>query len=244
MKTLTYIFLTVLLYAMIASCVPQRKLIYLQKEKGAPRHSDFYYDSSPHQLKPDDVIGVNVFSLTPAEFNFFGASRSFDVEKDGMVELPALGYVKVEGLTIEETEDTLKALLQDYLKSPLVDVQLQTPIEYTMLGEVNGVGTYTYIGEELSIMRAIADAGDLSQFADRANLRIIRDEEGERRTYYVNLLDEELMGDEFYYIRSGDLIIADPLPAKSASAAQGFVLGLVGSVAGIFLLFANFQRFF
>lgn len=243
MKTLFRLFFLFLVVSTAFSCVPRKKLIYLQKEKNAPRHSNYYYDESKYRLKAGDVIGLNVFSLTPAEFNFFQGDQTFNIDDQGMVELPALGDVEVEGLTLEETEDKIKSLLQDYLKSPLVKVILQTPFEYTIMGEVNGVGTYTVLGERLNIMKAIAQAGDLTQFADRSKIRIIREEEGERRVFYVNLLQEDLMGDEFYYLQSGDLLIVDPLLAKTAQERQGFVLGLIGTFTGLTLLFFNINRF-
>jgi polysaccharide export outer membrane protein len=232
-----------LLLIMTFSCVSRKKLIYLQKRDGAPRHSDYYYDEAEYRIKADDVLGIDVFSLTPEEFNFFQGQQIFSVDDSGMVELPALGKVEVEGLTLEETEDKIKELFQDYLKSPLVKVSLQTPFTYTIMGEVNGVGTYTVLGEELNIMEAIAQAGDLSQFADRSQVRIIREEDGERKVYYVNLLEEDLMGDDFYYLKSGDLLIVDPLLAKTAQERQNFILGLIGTFTGITLLFFNISRF-
>lgn len=236
-----------LLVIVAASCVSRKKLIYLQKRDNAPSHSDYYYDEAEYQIQNTDVLGVNIYSLTPDEFDFFrdsgeGGGLVFEVDDQGMVEMPALGKVQVEGLTLEEAEDKIQNLLQDYLKSPLVSLSLQTPFTFTIMGEVRGVGTYTVLGKELNIMEAIAQAGDLTEFADRSKVRIIREEGGERKTFYVNLLEEELMGDDLYYLRSGDLLIVDPLLAKTAQERQRFAFQLIGSVTGIVLLFVNLQR--
>ena len=233
------------------SCVPQKKLTYLQPD-GQVQNSTFYYDDLPYRLKAEDVISLNVFSLTPGQFNFFGGNseeastggggNQFLINQEGYVELPALGDVQVSELTLEEAEDKIKNLLEDYLQSPLVKITLATPFTYHMIGEVNGVGVYqTVVGDEPNLLEAIARAGDLTQFADRKNIRIVRREGGEINIYKINVLKDEVMGDPLYQIKQDDIIIVDPLKAKGALNTQTFVFGLIGSFQAIAFLYLIFS---
>lgn len=217
LKILTYLMLIPVMF----SCVPRKKMIYLQKEK-ENISSVYYYDAAEYKLKPEDVFALEIFSLTPGEFNFFasgqeggiGVNNLFTVRRDGIVELPAIGEVEMAGLTIGEAQAKIKGLLEDYLKSPLVKITLQTPFTYTILGEVNGEGRNTLLGEQLNILEAIANAGGLTTFADREKVRIVRKEGGKINILTVNLLEEELLGEAEYQIRSNDIILVDPLPAR------------------------------
>jgi polysaccharide export outer membrane protein len=250
-KQLKKIILFVLIITSGLACVPRKKLIYLQPDDKI-QNSTFYYDDQPYRLVPEDVIALNVFSLTPGQFNFLGGgegtsggANQFLINKDGFVELPALGDVEVEGLTIEEAEDKIRNLLEDYLQSPLVRITLATPFTYHMIGEVNGPGQYTtVVGNEPNLMEAIARAGDLTYFADRENIRIVRKKEGEVNIYEVNILEDNVIGEPNYQIQQGDLILIDPLPARAFRENQLFVFSTaIGSIGGIgFLLFNLLRR--
>lgn len=249
-KHLKDITLAILILLCGASCVPRKKLIYLQPDEKI-QNSTFYYDDQPYKLVPGDVIALNVFSLTPGQFNFLGGgegtsggANQFLINKDGLVELPALGKVEVANLTIEEAENKIKDQLEDYLQSPLVRITLSTPFTYHMIGEVNGPGQYTtVVGNEPNLMEAIARAGDLTYFADRKNIRIVRKEEGEVNIYKVNILADNVIGEPNYQIKQGDLILVDPLPARAFRENQLFVFSTaIGSIGGIGFLLFNLLR--
>lgn len=239
-------FTLVILLLTVFSCVPQRKLTYLQPD-GKVQNSTFYYDDLPYRLKPNDVISLNVFSLTPGQFNFLGgaeaggdeqrsgvATNQFLVDAQGMVELPAVGEVQVNNLTLQETEEKIENLLNDYLQSPLVRIRLATPFTYHMVGEVNGPGVYqTVVGDEPNLMEAIARAGDLTVFADRENIRIVRRENGEINIFAVNILKDEIMGDPLFQVQQDDIIIIDPLKAKGLREGQTFFFSILGSLTGV-----------
>jgi polysaccharide export outer membrane protein len=231
-----------LLLLSVFACVPQKKMIYLQPTDDNITNSTFYYDDLPYRLKPEDVISLNVFSLTPGQFNFFGGGEgtsgggvnNFLVNKDGFVELPAVGNVKISGLTLEEAEDNIKDLLEDYLQTPLVRISLATPFTYHMVGEVSGPGVYqTVVGDEPNLLEAIARAGDLTTFADRENIRIVRRENGEINIFDVNVLEDEVLGNPLFQIRQDDIIIVDPLKARGFRESQTFFFSILGSLTGV-----------
>lgn len=231
------------------ACVPRKKLVYLQPGLTSETEQSFSYQDKAYQLKPKDIIALNIFSLTPGNFDFFsgspsgegsaesGSANKFVIDEEGMVELPAAGKVKISGLSIQQAQDTIKELLEDYLKSPLVRLTLQTPFIYSILGEANLPGRYVIIGREMNIMEAIAHSGDLTRFADRSKVRLLRKEKGVLSVHQINLLDDELINTSFYQLQSEDIIVVDPLPAGSFRENQLFVItSLLGAIGGIAVL--------
>lgn len=229
----------------MGSCVPRKKLIYLQPEQMAAPQETFTYEDQEYQLKPKDVIALNIFSLTPGQFDFFSTPTSeetqsrnqFVIDKEGMVELPAVGKVQISGFTIHQAQDSIREMLEDYLKSPLVRITLQTPFIYSILGEAKSPGQYVIIGREMNIMEAIAHSGDLTPFADRSSVRLLRKEKGVLSVHQLDLLDEQLISTDFYQLRSEDIIVVDPLPARTFRDNQLFVItSILGAAGGVAIL--------
>lgn len=218
-------------------------MVYLQPTQFNTPKDTFTYQDEEYKLKSHDIIAIDIFSLTPGKFDFFSAGESgeegkknnqFVIDKQGMVELPAVGKVQIAELTIQEAQDSIKVLLEDYLKSPLVRISLQTPFVFSILGESNSPGRYIIIGKEMNILEAIAHSGDLSPYADRANVRLMRKEKGVLHVHQVNLLDNQLLNSDLYELHSEDIIIIDPLPARSIRENQLFVItSVLGAIGGI-----------
>lgn len=211
----------------------------------------FAHEDEAYKLKAEDVIALNIFSLTPGQFDFFGGGQSsgeeqegsnnssnqFVIDSKGFVELPALGDVKIAGLTIKEAQNKIRNLLEDYLKSPLVRISLQTPFIYSVVGEVNAPARHVIIGKELNIMEAIANAGDLTPFADRSQVRLLRKEAGEITVYNINLLDDDLIGSDLYHLKSEDVLIVNPLKARTFRENQVFATStILGAIGGLTIL--------
>jgi polysaccharide export outer membrane protein len=246
-----------MLICSVFSCVPRHKLILLQEDPNEPVKS-FQAKEQAYQLKPNDVIDVNIFSLTPGQFDILagaGGSNSseeksasintFVIDAEGRVELPAIGEVPVAGMTIKEAQNRIADLLEDYLRSPLVRITLQTPFEFTILGEVNAPGRYTLIGqEEVSIIEALGEARDFTRFADRENVRLVRkNEEGYTEIYEINLLKDDALTNEFYYLKSEDVLVVDPLKAQAAQENQLFLFSTLVSVfTSITFIYFNLSR--
>lgn len=243
------------------NCVPRKKIIYLQK--GEEFNASGYKSSTKeYQLKPNDLIAVNIFSLTPGQFDIFGGgggggatnsggnnqtsnnANIFRIDSAGYVELPAIGKLKIDGLNISQAQDTVKVLLEDYLKAPLVRITLQTPFQVTLLGEVNDPGTYVVVQEEMNIFEAIGLAGDLTTFAERKKVKIVREnQDGTTDIQTVNLLEASVLSDENYQLQSNDLIMVDPLRARSARDNQLFLLSSTfGMLTSLAIIVFNLTR--
>lgn len=167
----------------------------------------------------------------------------FTIDRMGNLELPELGIIELAGLTITEAEEKIRDSLNGYFEVPLVRIELLN-YDFTVLGEVQAEGRYLSFDPELTVFDAIALAGNIAEFADRENIKIVRKEDGIAKVLYVNLLDESTLASENFYIRRGDIIVVPPLKARTAqrytvpniSRSIGVIGGLLGVVAVIISL--------
>lgn len=248
---------------LLAGCVPNRKFVYMQK--GDLHKKDLVKDTVlrkyeqvtfDYRVQPNDALYVRFQSLTPEEFDFFqvetsggnagGASQNIQlrselVDPDGYIGFPVVGKVKVAGLTVFEIQDTLQSVANLYLKSPVVKVRLVN-YRYTMLGEVKVEGTITTPNNRISLPEAIGLAGGLSDLADRSNIKIIRQKDGETQVGYVNLLDEDLMQSPFYFIYQNDIVVVPALRQRPFRKYVSENIALLLSATSLVLLIVSISK--
>ena len=249
LNKLTFIILMII----ASSCISKKKLIFLQ-ENPENRYSgleeDITLDEFDYKLKSGDRVELRVFSITSSEYNFFNgdadnvaAPLKFQIDDTGNLELPVANKVFIEGQTILEAQNTIKEVLSNYLKSPVVQIELLKNFEFTIIGEANGNGNFSLPKIQVNILEALAEAGGLTDFADRSRIKIVR-MEGERKTVYlVNVLDENLIRKKEYYIQSGDIIVVDTAKDKPTQpVALSVLTTALGVLTSIGFLIINLTR--
>jgi polysaccharide export outer membrane protein len=195
-----------------------------------------------YKLKSDDIISVEVFSLTQEKFNFLGNTPRLEltVDKQGDIELPVVGNLKVAGLTLFETQEKIKVLTADYLKSPKITVKL-TNVSFTVLGEVRSQGTFEMDGSNVTVLEAIGQAGGLTDFADRSNIRILRHEQSKASVYKIDILEDNLLLSDRYFIQPNDVIIVDPLKAKNLRGNISNITLALSIITTLSFIYLRFQ---
>ncbi len=230
----------IVLFALIFSCVPNKKSLMLQNQDTdlygpAPKDTLLRtHDIIPddYKLQHEDVVSIQISSLTPKEYDFFsqglpqnqiniggtrqggGALYGYLIDANGEVEFPVVGKVKLGGFTVYEAEEKIRTIAEEYLEEPVVRVRLLN-FRFVVIGEVSGraVTLNTY-NNRMSMMEAIGLAKGLSEMADMSNVKIVRQEENIAKVYYVNLLDEKFIQSPLYYVHPNDVIIVPPLKQK------------------------------
>lgn len=226
------VFLSAIVF--FSSCVPNRKLVYLQQDdiknrKEIPKDSVLRKHPMAVQevrIQPLDILSITFESLTTSEFDFFSQSSpninpgggnmanlalgGILVDGNGEIEYPVVGKIKVSGLTVFEVERNLKAIAMKYLRDVVVRVRLIN-FRYTLLGEVNSEKTVTSNTTRLTMMEAIAQGGGLSELADRSHVKVIRQVGNESQIHYIDLLKEDFIESPFYFVQQNDVIIVPPL---------------------------------
>ena len=138
------------------------------------------------------------------------------VDNSGYIDFPVLGPLKVAGMTRWELAETIKnKLLKDGLLTDAVVTVEFMNFKVSVLGEVNSPGTYTIEGDKVTVLQAISLARDLTIFGLRENVSVIRERDGERTIYQINLCDVNLFKSPAYYLQQNDIIYVEPNKEKS-----------------------------
>lgn len=167
-------------------------------------------------------------------------SSGYLVNKDGNIELPILGKIKVAGYSSLEASTVIRNEALKYYKDPTVTVRFAN-FKINITGEVLRPGVYVMPNEKVSIMDAIATAGDLTIFGKRENVLLIRENpEGTKSVYRINLKKSDIMSSPYYYLRQNDIIYVEPRKAKSdaTDAAQQKYITIAGALLSIILVLA------
>lgn len=258
----TYLLIAFLSAVCFSSCVSTEQLTYLQ-EKGV------VYDTivsvrkkqEPYRLQLNDLLSIRIKTLDQETVGIFnpisdegsqatGEGRlyydGFVVDLHGSVRIPTLGEVPVLGKTVEEVRiDIEERLLKDFLKEEaniFVTVKL-AGIRYTINGEINSPGSNIIYRDEVSIMEAIANSGDITVTGDRKNVIIIRQYPLGQKVHHIDLTDINAMNSPYYYVKPNDLILVNPLPQKSIGTGTTGIqslttaLSIVAALATTILLF-------
>lgn len=256
MNKLSALFILFLIF--ISSCIPREKIVYLQGPseedyKAGDVIDGFEVRDFQYRLKSEDIISIKVASLTETEFNFFRESENqmnvgnpllsgYVINSEGFIELPYVDKVMVTGLTLNEAEEKIKDALTGYLNSPTVFVKLLS-FQYSVLGEVNVPNRYTSYTNKINLLEALGTAGDLTDFADRSKIKIVRFENDIASIFFVNVLDDNVMSSPYFYLQPGDIIIVPPLKLKTTLeyGVANFTLGL-SALGAIFLIYRTIDQ--
>jgi len=235
--------LSLLIFTLFFSCSHKKQLVYIDDIKAGDLNRVNF--TLKNNIEIGDVIQIDVNTVIPeasALYNSFDKSKynqnsnlmiidGYKVEKDSTINYPLLGRINVVGFTINELAFKLKQMLIDsgQLTNPFVKVN-KVNSKYTVLGEVKNPGTYFNYENQLNIFQALGFAGDLLITAKRKNVKLIRQENGLRKTYKFTLNNSEIFDKPYYYIKSNDVIIIEPSFSKIKSA--GFI-GSPNSIASL-----------
>jgi polysaccharide biosynthesis/export protein len=245
--------LLVLLLLMLQSCTTKKEMLYLQD---LDKYSNSTLNYAATKIQPNDILKIEISDLNPlvsAPFNIPGGAANMQsvemmqlsgylVTPQGNVTLPILNEIKVGSLTPAEAELKIKDRLisEGYLVNPTVVVRVLNN-KFTILGEVNSPGVITFTEQSISLLDAIGLAGDLTYSAIRKDVTLIREVDGKRLVYHIDLTTASWMSDPNFRIRQNDVIVVTPNKLKVNSG--GLItdpiqfLSIVGSIAALVLLY-------
>lgn len=205
--------------SLIVSCSPAKDVVYFQD---ATQFETLVDDNSFNtKFKVDDLVSIHISTLDPeasAPFNLFrGAEEggfraeqvNYLVDKNGEIDFPVIGKVKIEGLSPSETRELLRNRLSDYLKDPIINIRIRN-FTVTVMGAVNRPGTYPVNGEKISIMEALGLAGDITIKGRRDNVMVLRDFDGTKVYNRIDLNSKEALKSPVYYLTQNDVVYVEP----------------------------------
>lgn len=189
----------------------------------------------------ENVEAINTLDNRPESTD----QNIYLVNQEGMIDFPILGQIKLGGLTLHEGVEELKFLLKSQVKEPSVNLMI-TNFKVTVIGEVNRPSSFIIGSERISIFEALGLAGDLTLYGKRENVLVMRDVNGVRNAYRVNLNTKDVFNSPYYYLEQNDIIYVETDSQKEQDAKNNSTLITVLSVASSVLvaLIFNFQNLF
>ena len=226
------------LLVMLSSCVHHRELLNLNEGPEFPSlpESTLY---TALRIQPDDLLSISIQSSDPVASAPYSlgtspgitgsnastttapaASNGFLVDPDGNINLPEIGMIKVSGLSTFSARDTITNRLKKFLRAPIVNVRLQN-FRYTVLGEVASPGAYSIPNERINVLEALGTAGDVGVYGNRANILVIREENGKRSFGRLDLHQRDIFNSPYFYLKQNDLIYVEPNKNKTSTVSDG-----------------------
>lgn len=250
-------FLILLVVMFISSCVPIKKIEYLQQEIDKNNAGTSHFQN-PHQpvyrIRPGDNLYIRINSVLSKSENFFDDDdysrssnyyndqgiylNSYQVNDSGYIDFPFVGNVLMKDLTLDEAKTLVQSIVDDYLKETTVILKLAIN-KVTVLGEVIKPGEFSIWESKLTIFDAISMAGDMTPFAKRNKVALVRETSDGSKITYLDLNNAEILTSEYYYILPNDVVYVPPIKGKNWVGAN-FPYSLVLAAITTTLLLINY----
>lgn len=219
------------LMLVFASCSsPKTSLTYFEDLKS---EGDGVVTTENYRIEivPDDELMITVNSLVPSatlEYNVplvnpaerGSASmptqyvmQTYVVNGEGDINFPVLGKIHVEGMTVEELTKYLETRISADVENPIVKVEMLS-FRVNVLGEVHSPGMKQVKTQRYTLLDALAAAGDLTEYGERENVLLIREEKGKLRYHHFNLNDSKTMESPYFFLKQNDVVIVEPNKIK------------------------------
>lgn len=238
---------------LLDSCSSAKRVAYFQNIDSVDLSaSQGLYDA---KIMPKDMLTIIVNTTNPdaaRPFNLYSATVSgqsgnnnmqgYLVDNSGNINFPVIGKVHVSGLTKGQCEDLIREKIMPYMsgtENPVVTVRMSS-FRVTVAGEVNSPGVVPVNSEKMSVIEALAQAGDLTIYGRRDNVLLIRENElGQKSQVRINLNDANFINSPYYYVQQNDIIYVQPNKVKAKSSSIGTSTTLWISYVGILTSLAS-----
>lgn len=259
-----YLFLSLAMFAILwlTGCTSMKKVTYFQNiDEIDLSAANGLYDA---RIMPKDMLHIMVtttnreasepFNLLPSTGGTNistdnGSLYGYLVDNNGNIDFPIVGKVHVVGLTKNECQDLIRSKIAPYMaksENPIVTVRMAS-FRVVVIGEVGGARVIPVTTERMSVVEALAQAGDLTIFGKRDNILLIReDAKGNKEAHRLNLNDASLLTSPYYYLQQNDIIYVQPNKVKAFNSSIGpsvtlwmSALGWVTSIATLIISIAK-----
>ncbi|WP_243751659.1 polysaccharide biosynthesis/export family protein [Niastella caeni] len=228
------LYTVLLLGVLFSACTDMRKVVYLNNI------SDTEISNAVDNLEPviqkNDLLSITVSSPNAIASQPFNTAvtvstqsigytstqaSGYLVDQDGFIDMPMLGRIKAAGLTKNGLKESITKIIVDnkFLLYPVVSVRYLN-FKVTVLGEVARPMVINVPDEKINILEALGFAGDMTIYARRDNVTLVREEKGKRIVKRLDLNSEKLLSSPFYYLKSNDIIYVEPNKARVSAASN------------------------
>jgi len=183
-------------------------------------------------IQPDNLLNIQVQSLDPDINKAFNAMETspqvfqnpqsvesfvgYYVDSEGFIDFPIVGKIKLAGLSITQAKNLVTEKTGAYLKGAAINIRFLNS-KVTVLGEVKKPGIVKFSNKRITVLEALGEAGDFTDYAKRDTILIIREVGGLRTTARLNLQDRTFLTSPYYYLEQNDVIYVEANIHKAPS---------------------------
>lgn len=257
-RLLSSLFFCLLTAIAATSCMSDKEIVYLQGADQVYAMPKEIVQAFELKIQPDDQLAISVASkdrelIEPFNNNTligggntsnYGSNTTnvqsgvsyFRVDRQGEIQFPIFGPLKVAGRTTREVSEMVQKLLREgdgqqgaFIRDAIVNTKIMS-FKVTILGDVRAPGTQTFTGERLTVLEAIGRAGDLNNSAKRDHVQVVREEDGKRVVYDIDLRDQaSIFESDAYYLQQNDVVYVKPNKSVRVKGSTSYTLLSVSS---------------
>lgn len=222
-------------FVFVMSCASKKDVYYFQDIDQAAIENKFNLIN----IQPGDILDIRITALNPESVLIFNRQASLGIQQqqfenrvldgyivgeDGTINMPLLGSINTKNKSPQTFSNDIQEALSSFIKNPSVNIRILN-FRVSVLGEVKQPGTFTVFEERFTIPQALGLAGDLTINGNRNNVLIIRNENGKKTNYKIDLTKSEFMNSPVYFLKQNDIVYVPPNMARVKSS------GLVGNTS-------------
>lgn len=244
----------------LSSCVPMKKMLYLQVKNDADTLTTFVNERNiDYRIQPGDNLYIRVITLdekttlmlnpltgagsSPGNMNSDASVylTSYTVNEAGYLDFPLVGEIFVRNMNVDEIRDAIAEDLKMYLKELVVVVKLVN-YNLTLLGELHKQGQYKVYQTDINLFEAVGMAGGMTDFANRNKVAIIRLTKSGSAVHYVDMTSKDILSSEYYYLKPNDIVYVPPVKGKQFGFATFPYLVILSAITTTILLLNYFNN--
>ncbi|AYD47993.1 polysaccharide biosynthesis/export family protein [Arachidicoccus soli] len=242
----TVLILTVTL--MFSSCATKRNLVYFSNLSDSTAYTEAIQNQIQPKIEVGDALAIKVTTLNPQSNILYNSgsvpltsssmnntasaalptsgapgnatlAEGYVVDNEGNINFPLLGKIALSGLTIDEAQQKMTDLISKTDKGVIVNISIQN-YKVTVIGEVTRPGSFTVPNDKVNVLEALGMAGDMTPYAVRENVLVIREKNGQRTMQRLNLTDKNVFKSPFFYLQQNDVVYVQPENKLKAAQAD------------------------
>lgn len=224
-----------LLILIVSSCSSSKTVLPYFTDISEVAEGEFPMRDYQVKIQPDDELLITIQSSVPeatAHYNLplsnpatrdaiVGYSspqqQTYVVNSKGDITMPTIGEIHVSGLTTEQLQEQLTAIVHKDVSDAVVRVQLIN-FQVIVAGEVSRPARIKVNRERYSILDAISEAGDLTPYGERSNILLLREENGKRVFHHLNLNSSDVLKSPYFYLQQNDYVYVQPNTIRQSNA--------------------------
>lgn len=228
--------------ASLSSCVSYPELVNFNADNFPQSQTEKILNTMELKIQPEDLLRITVHSNNPAaaqpynlenvmqgnqqpgfqqqgQGNQMELFMGYFVDQQGFIDFPGLGRIEVGGLTLDRAKFKIYEGLRPFLTDAVINIRFLN-FKVTVSGEVSAPGIIRLTNKRVTLLEAIGQAGDLTQYANRKNILMIREKDGQREYARINLQSPDIFSSPYFYLQQNDFIYIEPLRVRTATVAD------------------------